>query len=76
MKRYNLIPLALAAYLGLMAWLGYPHWVVGEYSSLRYFGIIALSLVLIYLVRLNLLKRDRRRRQTRDDAADQSNSTK
>lgn len=60
MKKYNLIPLLLTAYLGFMCYLGYPHFVSGEYSALRYFGVAALSLACIIALRFVLKRRSKR----------------
>lgn len=56
-KKYNVIPLILVAYLAVMCYLGWPHFVSGEYSALRYFGVIALSLACIILLRINMIRR-------------------
>lgn len=65
MKRYNLIPLLLLAYLGLMSYIGYNDYKAGLYSPLYYFGIIALTLACIIALRYFLKKKhdERQRKQ-------------
>ncbi|MDE6154479.1 MAG: hypothetical protein K2G21_10090 [Muribaculaceae bacterium] len=63
MKKYNLIPLLLTAYLGFMCYLGYPQFASGTYSPLRYFGVAALSLGCIIALRVVMKRRhDRNKR--------------
>lgn len=52
-----MLPLALLVYLGVMAYLGYPHLQAGE--TLFYFGVIGASLVIIALLYVILRKRDK-----------------
>lgn len=61
MKKYNIIPAILVVYLGVMCYLGWPHFISGEYSALRYFGVIILSLVCIIALRVNMKRRDEQR---------------
>ena len=57
MKKYNLIPLLLAVYLGFMCYLGYPYYMSGAYSPLRYFGVAALSAGCIIALRVVMKRR-------------------
>lgn len=61
MKKYNLIPLLLTLWLIFMARVGWPHYVSGYYSPLRYFGVIALTSVVIFAVRVSLKRHAKRR---------------
>ncbi len=62
LKRYNVVPLILLIYLGVMVWLGYPDYVAGATSPLLYFGGTAFTLIVIVLLRFNLKKRVELRR--------------
>lgn len=64
-KRSIVLPTALLAYLGVMAWLGRGRFVSGDY--LYYFGVIGGSLLIILLLFLSLRRRERLR-QEREDA--------
>ena len=57
MKRYNIGPLLLLVYLGVMCYMGYPEYVAGNYSAFRYFGVILLSLACIVGVRYTMKRR-------------------
>ncbi|MDE5573681.1 MAG: hypothetical protein K2I94_08035 [Muribaculaceae bacterium] len=57
MKKSTLIPLILVVYLAVMAGIGFPRFQSGEYSPQFYFGTIAVTLFVIWLLRCNLLKR-------------------
>ena len=57
MKRYNVIPLLLIAYLGIMSYIGYDDFRAGIYSPLYYFGIIGITLLCIGALRFFLKKR-------------------
>lgn len=59
MKKSTLIPLLLTVYLAVMAGIGFPRFMTGEFTPVFYFGLIALTLSIIYLLRRNLLKRER-----------------
>lgn len=58
MKKSTLIPTILTIYLAVMAGIGFPRFLSGEFSPLFYFGLIALTLTIIWLLRRNLLKRE------------------
>lgn len=62
MKKSTLIPLLLTVYLTVMAGIGFPHFLSGEFTPVFYFGLIALTLSIIYLLRRNLLKREQNSR--------------
>lgn len=62
MKKYNVIPALLFIYLGVMSYIGWDGYASGQYSALYYFGLIALTLLCIFLLRQNLIKRDRKRK--------------
>ena len=49
-KKSTIIPLALLAYLGVMSYIGYSGYVSGEFSAIRYFGVIAISFLIIVLL--------------------------
>ncbi|MCH5218945.1 MAG: hypothetical protein J1F20_00125 [Muribaculaceae bacterium] len=66
-KRYDIIPLALLVYLGVMVYLGYPDYVAGVTSPWLYFGGTAFTLVVIILLRFNLKKREQYRRSREND---------
>ncbi|MDE6555959.1 MAG: hypothetical protein K2K55_03255 [Duncaniella sp.] len=57
-RRSTLIPALLLVYLAVMAWIGRGELVAGHYAY--YFSLIGLTLVCIFLLRRNLLKRERR----------------
>ena len=61
------IPLALLAYLGIMSYIGYDSYASGEFSALYYFGVIAVSLLVIILLHFSLKRRERLRREREDD---------
>ena len=61
------IPLALLAYLGIMSYIGYDGYASGEFSALYYFGVIAVSLLVIILLHISLKRRERLRREREDD---------
>lgn len=61
MKKYNIIPAILAIYLAVMCYIGYPHYAAGQYSSLRYYGVTALSLACIIALRIVMKRRHNKR---------------
>ncbi len=63
MKRSVVIPFILLIYLGVMSYIGRGEFLAGHY--LFYFGVIGLTLVVIYLLHLTLKKRERMREQSR-----------
>lgn len=63
MKRSVVIPVILLIYLGVMSYIGRGELFAGHY--LFYFGVIGVTLVVIYLLHLTLKKRERMREQSR-----------
>ena len=49
-NKSKIIPLVLLAYLGVMCYIGYPGYASGEFSAMRYFGVIIGSLIVIILL--------------------------
>lgn len=64
MKKSTLLPLILLVYLAVMSAIGFPRLVSGEFTPLFYFGLIAITLSIIYLLRRNLLSRERHRKES------------
>lgn len=62
MKKSTLVPLLLTVYLIIIAATGYNRWADGTYSSLRYFGIIGVTLLIIVVLHFHMKKYPRRRR--------------
>ena len=60
-KRSVVIPLILLVYLGVMSYIGRGELAAGRY--LYYFGIIAITLLAIFLLHLTLRRRERNRRR-------------
>ena len=69
LKRSTLIPLVLAVYLAVMAYIGYPEYAAGHTSALYYFGIIAITIVILVLLHFNLKRRERLRSERMADMA-------
>lgn len=67
MKKYNLIPLVLLIYLGVMIYLGYPSYKAGLTSPLLYFGGSVFTVLVIILLRFTMIRRERYRRERQDD---------
>lgn len=61
LKRSTVLPLVLAVYLAVMAYIGYPEYASGKTSALYYFGIIGITVVILILLHFNLKKRERLR---------------
>lgn len=61
MKRSVVIPGVLLVYLGVMSYIGRGELMAGHY--LYYFGIIGITLLAIFLLHLNLRRRERNRRR-------------
>ncbi len=68
-KRSTLIPAILLVYLAVMSVIGYGGYSKGNMSALEYFGIIAVTLVVIILLHFNLKRRERLRRERMEDIA-------
>lgn len=60
-SKSTIVPLALLAYLGVIAYMGREHFLNGDY--LFYFGVIGVSLGIILLVYIILRKRDKVKRE-------------
>ena len=60
-KRPTLIPAVLLVYLAVMAAIGYPEYAAGRTSALYYFGIIAITLVVLVLLHFSLKRREKYR---------------
>lgn len=60
-KRSTLIPAVLLVYLAVMAAIGYPEYAAGRTSALYYFGIIAITLVVLVLLHFSLRRREKYR---------------
>ena len=70
MKRYNLIPLLLLVYLAVMAYFGRGMLLSGNYWE--YFGIIVITLLIIFALRWALKRREmiRDERRKKQDASE------
>ncbi|MDE6137027.1 MAG: hypothetical protein K2F97_06090 [Muribaculaceae bacterium] len=58
-KRSTLIPAVLLVYLAVMAAIGYSDYAAGRMSALYYFGIIAITLVVLVLLHFSLRRREK-----------------
>ncbi|MDO4319481.1 MAG: hypothetical protein Q4C34_02795 [Bacteroidales bacterium] len=63
LSRATIIPAVLLIYLAVMAVIGYDNYVKGGMTPTEYYGIIALTLVIIVLLHFSLKRRDRLRRE-------------
>lgn len=63
MKRSTIIPLILGIYLAVMASIGWPDYQAGRTSALFYFGVIAITVVVLILLHFNLKRREKLRRE-------------
>ncbi|MDE6161355.1 MAG: hypothetical protein K2F77_06830 [Muribaculaceae bacterium] len=66
-KRSVLIPAVLLVYLVVMACIGYPEYAAGRTSALYYFGVIAITLVVLVLLYFSLRRRERYREEREKD---------
>lgn len=66
-KRSTVLPLVLAVYLAVMAYIGYPEYAAGRTSALYYFGIIGITVVILILLHFNLKRREKLRREREND---------
>lgn len=62
-ERSAFLPLVLLAYLGVMAFIGWPAYADGRTSAFQYFGTVAATVVVIVLLFFSLRRRDRLRRE-------------
>lgn len=67
LKRHTVLPLVLAVYLAVMAYIGYPEYAAGRTSALYYFGIIGITVVILIALHFTLKKRGRLRRERMED---------
>lgn len=74
--RSIVIPAVLTVYLAVMAVMGYGNYASGGMSATEYYGIIALTLVIIVLLHFSLKRRDRLRRERREDIRRQEENNK
>lgn len=65
--RSTLIPSILLIYLAVMSYFGYLEYSAGKSSPLYFFGIIATTLVVIFLLHLSLRRKERLRREREED---------
>lgn len=66
-KRSTILPLVLAVYLAVMAYIGYPEYAAGRTSALYYFGTIGVTVVILILLHFNLKRRERLSREREED---------
>lgn len=66
-KRSTLVPSILAVYLAVMAWIGYPEYAAGHTSTLYYFGIFGITIVILILLHFSIKRRERLRKERLDD---------
>ena len=64
MKKYNLIPGLLLIYLIAMAVFGWEKFAA-EGKYLEYFGIIGITLIIIFVLRIVLKRKNKFREETR-----------
>ena len=72
LKRSTIVPAALLAYLAFMAYYGRGYLLSGEY--LYYFVIIAVSLVVIALLRFTMRRQEKMRERDQTDQSTQYGS--
>ena len=65
--RSTLIPSILLVYLAVISYFGYIEYAAGKSSPLYFYGIIATTLVVIFLLHLTLRRKERLRNR-RDDS--------
>lgn len=66
-KRSTLIPLVLAVYLMVMASIVWGDYASGRTSALYYFGVIAITVVILILLHFSLRRRERYREERQAD---------
>lgn len=67
--RSTLVPVLLLVYLAVMAVIGWPEYASGRSSALYYFGVIGATLAVIFLLHLNLKKREKMRAKAEKETA-------
>ncbi len=70
----TILPLFLGVYLAVMAYIGYPGYCSGETSALKYYGIIAVTLLVIIILHFSLKRREKLKRERENDI--KNNKTK
>lgn len=73
MKKSVILPLALVAYLGAMSYVGYSGYASGEFSAMRYYGVIAVSFAVIVLLYFSLKRKEKLRKEREDDMKNNRN---
>ena len=66
-KRSTLIPLVLAVYLAVMASIGYKEYAAGQMSALYYYGVIAVTVIILVMLHFNLKHREKLKKEREDD---------
>ena len=75
MKKSTVIPALLLVYLAVMSAIGFPGLINGELSPTYYLGVITVTLAAIWLLRRNILARERRREQREQSDAKRHTTT-
>lgn len=65
LKKHIVLPIVLLIYLLVMSIIGFDEFRAGNY--LYYFGIIGITLLVIFLLYFNLKKKDKLRQEREDD---------
>lgn len=66
-KKSTWLPCLLLIYLFIMSIIGWKGYATGQNSALFYFGSIALTLLVIWVLRHILLKKERLQREREAD---------
>ena len=74
LKRSIVVPIILAIYLAIMAYIGYSGYEKGLTSAFQYFGTIFATIVVIVLLHFSLKRRERLRSERTNDI--DNNNTK
>lgn len=74
MKKSTAIPALLLIYLTVMSAIGFPRLISGELSLLYYLGVIAVTLIVIWLVRRNILLREQKHTAVTSDSRQSSSA--
>jgi Ca2+/H+ antiporter len=75
MKKSTIIPILLFIYLCVMAYIGYPAYQRGQTSALQYFGVTAVTIVVIILIHFSLKRHEHicQERRNRERSEEQDN---
>lgn len=65
--RSTIIPVLLLIYLAVMSYIGFGDYASGKSTPLYYFGVIAVTLLCIFLLHLSLKRKERFRRKNEED---------